>query len=434
MPLWVIELNDAAITVCHDGEVVDRSPGIAIVDGREVVTGTAAQARQQLSPRQVNNRFWQQLSDTPLPGATRLARHHADLAYHHLAAILAGCGNPEEVVFAVPAHYGETELALLLGICGAMKLRVAGLVDSAVAAVAGAAPPGRYRVADLHLHHATLVDVEVGDEVVRHDVETVDLSGLSRIHEACVDLIADAFLEQSRFDPLHEAETEQALHTNLGAWLAEAAHSAELELAIDYHGSRFDARVSRRELERVTAMVLAPIAERAAPGAGMLLTARLATLPGAVDLLAPALALAETAAAAGIAEHRLALGAGNGGVAFTNRLPASAKPSLATAPLSAVTRLDTQVATHVLAGAHAVDAHGGALYLGDDGVIRHSASAAGAAVVRLDAGQLTVRSGGAPVRVNGMPLDGDRRLRPGDHVSVGAATFTAISVGSAGAV
>lgn len=430
MALWVIELNDTNICVSRDGKVVDTSPGIAVVNRRQVLTGLEAAAEQQLNPCAVYNRYWQQLSEAPLLGATRQVRHHADLAYHHLAAIIARCGQPDEAIFAVPAHYGEPQLALLLGICSALKLKVGGLVDSNVAAVAASCASGRYTLAEIYQHHVTLVELEVDDTVTRRRVTIIDQSGLGRIEQACIDLISDAFLEQSRFDPLHEAGTEQLLYTNLPAWMKQAGSGAELDIAIDYHGSRFAARIDSREFERVTAMVLAPVAERLDQGTTALLSPALAALPGSQGHFANALLIPADAGASGIAEHRLAIGGSSETVAFVTQLPATANPRLRAVTPRRVNAPDAYTATHILYRGHATPLDRRPLSLGTGDEPGRSKSNGVPAAVSIENGEVVLQANGLEVEVNGARIAERCRLQPGDHIVVerGAAGFTAISV------
>ncbi|MBX9609922.1 MAG: hypothetical protein K2Y51_27210, partial [Gammaproteobacteria bacterium] len=198
--MTVIEIDDLALRVTRGGALVCESPSIALVEDARVLTGAAAEARAQWQPRAVYSRFWQQLNDTPLQGAGRACRHHADLAWHHLGAVLDAAGRPSRAVLAVPGHYGEAELALLLGLSAAQGLAVDGLVDSAVAAVAGVAAPGRYVVCGLTRHHALLTTVEVTDEVTRVAVEHVPEIGVARVVAAAAELAAGALLTQARCD------------------------------------------------------------------------------------------------------------------------------------------------------------------------------------------------------------------------------------------
>lgn len=425
MALWVIDLNDTDLRVFRDGALIDASPGVAIASAHEILTGNAAQARRFLEPRNVRNRFWQQLNQAPLAESTARCRHHADLAYHHLEAVLARCGRPSEAVLAVPAHYANDQLALLLGIAGALGLGVAGLVDSSVAALAGCAPRGHYSVAELFQHHATLVEIDVADTVSRGRVEIIEPAARGRIEAGIVDLIADAFLDQARFDPLHDAASEQLLHDRLPDWLGRAnAGTAALEVGLDYRGQRFTAQLPVREIERITAMVLGPIAERVPRERTLVLSAPLGALPGASRAFAPSLTLTGDAIALGIAAHRLAFGAARGATAFITELPTTPSPTLAgvddppRAPLAV---------THLLIGARARALGPAPLALGGD---LHAAASPGDAAVCVIDGQAVLEPGACAVSVNLRPVTTRVVLDAGDRITLadGRTAYLAIHV------
>jgi len=430
MTLRLIELNDSGVRVFREGKIVCESPGVAIVERNKVITGTEAQASVQLNPRAVNTRFWQHLNEVKLPNANRQARHHADLAYHHLSTVLAQAGRPPDAVLAVPGQYDEQQLALLLGIAEACDLKVSGLIDGAVAAVAGALPEGRYTVADIHQHHVSLTLVEVDEAARRTSAKTVDQSGLNRIYEAYVDLISDAFMEQSRFDPLHEADTEQLLYTYLPKWLEEALNAPEIQIAVEYHGNRFSAKIPTREFSRVTERVLAPINDHLPGGTGLLLCARLAQLPGSVDHLAPIDVLAVDACYQGVAEHRLSLTGDGSGVPFVTALPRASNPVLGR-PTPRSEKTDTLGgATHLLAGSMALALSPSPLYLKPDGTLGKTPEMTDACAITLDAGIATLRVNGADTRLNGELVSGSCQVKPGDHITLrdGRALFIPIAV------
>lgn len=429
MSLNVIELNDTGLRVTRDGVVVCVSPGIALVDGQSVLCGSVAQARAQIQPREVYQHFWRQLNEVPLPDARRHCRHHADLAFHHLATVLNAAGRPAEAVLVVPGHYDDAQLALLLGIAQALDLKVAGLVDSSVAALASCAPPGRYVVVDMHCHHVSLSTVEVDAQVTRLDFSDIEQAGLARIEAAAVELIASALLGQARFDALHEAGSAQLLHDQLPRWLAQATQQHEVAIDLDYHGKRFSARVAARDFVHVTSMVLATVAERLPANAQVLVSATLAALPGALDQLAPARALANDAAYRGVAEHRLALGTGQGGVVYVTQLPATRTPHFDNDAVTVARSAAQRAPSHVLAG-HAAHALGHApLYLHADG--RVSAAAAGpSCAINVQDEQAVLRVNGVETRINGVPTANASLLRTGDHITLagGRALFVPIIV------
>ena len=429
MSLNVIELNDSGIRVTRDGVVVCVSPGIALVDDHGVLCGTAAQARAQIQPRDIYQHFWRQLHETPLPDPRRHCRHHADLAYYHLASVLDAAGRPAAAVLVVPGHYDDAQLALLLGIAQALDLKVAGLVDSSVAALAACAPAGRYVMVNMHRHHVSLSTLVVDTEVKRLEMRDIEQAGLARIETAAVELVAAALLGQARFDALYEAHSAQLLHDQLPRWLAQAAQHSEVRVDVDYRGKRFSARLAARDFVHVTSMVLATVCERLPANAQVLVDAGLGAVPGALEQLAPARALPADACYRGVATHRLALGTARGGVSYVTRLAATATPQFDNHAAATARTVSAGAASHVLAGhtAHALAAL--PLYLHADGRVAPAADGASCAIA-LQGEQAVLHVNGVETRINGVPAAATSLLRVGDHITLagGRALFVAISV------
>ena len=432
MSLNLIELNDTAVRVTRDGVVVCISPGIALVDDRGVCCGAAAQTRAQLQPRDVYQHFWQQLNEVPLPDARRHCRHHADLAYHHLASVLDAAGRPREAVLVVPGHYDDRQLALLLGIAQALDLKVEALVDSSVAMTAGCAPAGRYTVVEMHRHHISLSTVQVGAEVARLAWTDIEQAGFARFEAAAVDLVAAALLSQAHFDALHDAGSAQLLHDHLPRWLAQANQSSEVTISVDYHGRRFGARLMSRDFVHVTSMVLASVADALIADTTLLVHAALAALPGALDQLAPARALPTDACYRAIATHRPALASTKSGVSYVTQLPATRAPLFENDVQTAagLARSPARRApNHILAG-HAAHALGPSpLYLHADGRIAASASGPSCAIA-VQNEQVVLRANGIEAHINGVPAAAASVVRAGDHITLagGRALFVPIIV------
>ena len=84
MSIAVFNINDAGIQLTVDSELVQTSPGIAVLNDNSLLTGEEASKNVKLLPRWTNNRFWSQLNTNPLPNSTEQVRHHADIAFAHL--------------------------------------------------------------------------------------------------------------------------------------------------------------------------------------------------------------------------------------------------------------------------------------------------------------------------------------------------------------
>ena len=101
-----------------------------------------------------------------------------------------------------------------------MDKPVVALVDAAVASTRreyqGAVPVH----VDLSLHRATLTRIAQPSMVQTDRTEVIESAGVYALYDLWLSTVAEAFVRQSRFDPLHVAETEQMLLDRLGGWLA----------------------------------------------------------------------------------------------------------------------------------------------------------------------------------------------------------------------
>ena len=252
MTPYIIELHDANVRVFYEDELVLESPGYALVNPTDVEVGIEAFNQARLHPRQVNNRFWQRLSTDPLAQHCSAARHHADLAYTHLQHLAKTFQKPAEVIFAVPSSYTSKQLSLITGIAQACSFTVVGLVDAAVAIAAGSElSSDQCLLLDIQLHQTDISVLTISDDghkstVRRSRINSVNV-GLVKLYDRWIQLIADAFIEQCRFNPLHNAATEQALMLQLSDWLKAISNSEEVVLDIGSSGSHFQARLQTAE-------------------------------------------------------------------------------------------------------------------------------------------------------------------------------------------
>lgn len=251
MTLLALELHDAGVTAVAPGTAAGpsearilgaSSPGFALLEGEELLTGTAARERSRLAPRRTHHRFWHALdAHTPLPRPFPRDWTAADLAHAHLerlwweirtARMRAGMDeNPVRAVLVVPGSFEPAALGLLLGICGAAGLPVSALVDLALAAGAGsrfaptrtdpAARARRLLHFDLHLHRAVVTELRAtaSGGLVRRSVRTAEGAGRVALEDTWARTVAAAFVRATRFDPLHAPDTEQTLYHRLATWL-----------------------------------------------------------------------------------------------------------------------------------------------------------------------------------------------------------------------
>lgn len=292
MSLLAAHINDAAISVLDASRVLYREPGFALLDDEQLSVGTAAYSQARFKPRRIQRQFWSNLGTDLI--AERPFEHlsPADLVSRQLERIWEQVrGSGDRLVVAVPPYMGTSHLSLLLGIAEELRVPIAGLVDAAVAATRreykGAVPVH----VDLSLHSAMLTRIAQTGQARADRAEIIDGSGVLALYDAWIAAIAEAFVQESRFDPLHTAETEQALYDKLPDWLAAAATRDSVPLEVAYRGIDHRAEIESLELIAAAAPIYHGIVSnvralyRADEMPALQLSERAARMPGLADIL-----------------------------------------------------------------------------------------------------------------------------------------------------
>jgi hypothetical protein len=326
MSVCVIELNDSEIRVAKGREIVLRSPGYAFIDKDKIELGSIAAKQARLQPRAVHNRYWKNLNQDPLqyPGAH--ARHNADLAFAQLLAIHEQTGKPGEIIFAVPGSYTNEQLALLLGLVEASPFKAAGLVDSAVAATTPTTGKGNYVHIDTHLHQTILTRINVDDEVNRTSVQLIDGTGLSAIYDATAHLIADLFIKESRFDPQHHPETEQALYDQIPICLNSLQSLSEVALEIQYQQTQHQAKLPADLLLQALQPLYKNISDAVNSNDNCLLSHETGQLPGLSKFLGQAQVLPAANIFVACETHATSIRSSGSALNYVTSLPATSTP------------------------------------------------------------------------------------------------------------
>ncbi len=411
---------------------------MAVIRQDRIELGEAALKSAHIDPRNTFSRFWSNLNQDNFKHPTKLARHNADLAFAHLLSIHELAGKADEMVFAVPGSFTTEQLSLLLGLGEASPFSITGLVDSAVAATAATAGAGTYHHLDVHLHHTVMTTLEVSESVNRTAVKVINDVGLTIIHNKCADVIADLFIQQSRFDPLHHAETEQALYDRLPHCLQSLQEETEALFEIQYGNTRYQARISRELLVDVLRPLYDKISVALDPSRTCLVNKRLADLPAFTAHLAAVEVsvevLDERAVFAGCMSYILADKPADEGVYFVTQLKATAEPVVNPASKASqqFEKKPDSGATHVLGNAQAHPINQTPLYLSAGGTVAAARERDSCCSVTLKGpvATLDLESRSAVVFINGQAVAGSTGLYPGDVISFTGATteFTLIRV------
>ena len=434
MSLAVLELNDVELTVGDAGGILARSPGFAHLAPDAPVVGEAARSRARLDPRRTISQFWQRLGTEPLHLATPHARHHADLAYHQLLHLHELAGKPPELLLAVPGSFAREQLAVLLGIAERCPFRATGLVDSALAAASTVVLPGAALHLELQLHQCVLTRLVREDGMlVRSEVRTVPGAGLAQLQERWARRAAAAFIQQTRFDPLHAAAPEQQLCDRLPEWLAALSAEDDVTAELQQGPNRY--RVTLRAGEMLDAVhpvyeqLLEALARDCGDGA-LLLGAHAARLPRLAERVPGAIMLDAEAAIRGALQHAALIRGTDRALRFVTRLPARPAAPAAAPAAAATTELPVAAAapTHLVAGARALRLEPGTLYLqGDDETgwsLARTASATSRCILEWNGrGWRAAAPPGVLLRIDGLPAPTSTPVHGGTRLGIQDATL-----------
>jgi hypothetical protein len=287
-----IHINDAGITLLNKDQIVYREPGFAFLGDDQLATGNEAFARARIDPRRIQHRFWSELVTEPLSDSRFAHLSAADLVSRQLEQLWRAAGSGvSELYIAVPSYMNAQQLGLFLGIAGELNIPVAAMVDAAVAATRR-----EYRNAvpvhiDIGLHATTLTRLSQHGAVQTERSDVLDACGVHAFYDRWSNTVAEAFVQQSRFDPLHTAETEQMLVDRLGGWLTEAARSDHVAMELEFGGTSYNASLESLSLIGAAAPIYEPIASklraifRAEETPAIQVTDRFARLPGLTEML-----------------------------------------------------------------------------------------------------------------------------------------------------
>lgn len=292
MTLLAAHLNDAGILITDGDRILCREPGFALLEDDGLITGRAAWASASLKPRRIQHRYWSDLRTTPLLDRQFQHLTSADIASRQLEELWQRSAKAgDHLALAVPSYMGNDNLGLLLGIAVDLGIPVVAMVDAAVAATRRQYTHGVPVHIDLSLHSSMLTRLSQNGQAQCERSVVIDDAGMLDLYDLWLRVIAETFVQQSRFDPLHTAETEQALRESTLGWLAVAASQSSVPMEIEYRGIAHRAEIESLELVTAAAPVYQNIVSnlralfRAGETPALQLSDRAAMMPGLADTL-----------------------------------------------------------------------------------------------------------------------------------------------------
>lgn len=306
MSLHVLEFNDAGLRLSDANGILLTSPGYAYVNAKETEFGEEARKQSKVHPLNSFNQFWHRLSLDPFSKPVGNFRHHADMAFSHLQDIASSAQLEGDVVLAVPGSFSREQMAILLGLLKQSPMRPVGLVDAALIASVDHAQDASVIHVDLQLHQVVLSKLQrVGGELQRDSVILVPGAGWMNISDNLMQLFTGAFIQQCRFNPQHNAASEQMLLDNLPKWLIEDSGAGtqndasmqesrrSLQIKLDHNNIVHEASLPRSALHNRLLPFFQKIAQQLAVidpqgRSPLLISDRMQSLPGFEAALASA--------------------------------------------------------------------------------------------------------------------------------------------------
>jgi hypothetical protein len=304
MSLLGLELSDAGIMVAAKGpprlleldEGHKESPAFAFPEKNRLLVGREAESLARVNPVRTNTRFWDRLGTEPLKQPSPHAQSHAEIAFAHLSKIwerVKEHGN--ELVMAVPGFLSRYQLGLIRGMSEDLAIPLRAFVPLAVAAAEKPCPESLLLHVDIHLHRVEIVLLEQGPRLrQKHSVAAPDI-GLQNIYKAWVEAIAAKFVRETRYDPLHQATSEQELYDRLPHVLAALESDSSMKFEMRAGVKRYRVNLSRRSFVRAAEEAFRTIGRlivgmrdrhgQKGQAAMLQLTHRIHRLPGCTEIL-----------------------------------------------------------------------------------------------------------------------------------------------------
>ena len=437
MSLAVFNINDAGIQVALDGEIVRTSPGYAVLDGDTLMTGEKASTNARLFPRWANNRFWSELSTNPLGNGTQQIRHHADLAFAHLEDLWQSISDrATQVIFVVPAYYDNQTLGLLLGMAKECNLPVSGVVDNSVLVASNLPLRPTVLHLDIHLHAITLTRISNAGTLIRKDVKTVLETGLFKLWDRWANIIANQFIQSTRFDPMHDAMSEQQMFDLLPDWISSldsaGMHSFQLSMDETEHSVVVSHENLLKACTPLYPQIVQAIRSEIPPGetASVLLSHRFCGFPGLLDSLGLITNLelqeiSELKSVGSATLHKDEIIKDNGSVSHILQLSTgevSENPSAA----------EYRIATHILFDGHALPIGSGFKLNGDLSAGLHASSEPVCTIYPSGNQLLLERHAEGTLTINGVPARQSQSVSAGDTLEVDGQQVQLITVSNHG--
>jgi hypothetical protein len=249
MKPFAIELDDRVVSFARDGKVLSSAPS-AVWDGSTgEPAGANAWGALRRHPTAASTRHLGSLLSQPVASDRAIALVAAELVRRLAAQAPAA---DERVWIAAPARATADGLGAMLAIARHLSLPVDGFVDSTVATAAALGLERSAIVLELGLYHAAATSIHRdAGQVRRGRTVLTQRGGLMAFYQAWLELVSTTMVKRTRFDPLHDAVTEQQLFDSLPAWARDVAVDGSTSAALTKGEGRFEVALTRDQFVQV---------------------------------------------------------------------------------------------------------------------------------------------------------------------------------------
>ena len=260
MSTIVIDLYDIGVLVSDGSQVLIDSASCALIESYEsVIIGEPARQQARLRPREISTQFWGQLSSN---SNTKLVVSNAELAFMHLQSIWNELPDSDyEVIVAIPNTFSKQDLGLLLGICEKLSIPVIGIVCNAVLAAISPIPDCKTVYLDLLQHRIAITEIDYSVTNISVNQPNKVLSyGLHSLINYLAKDIAQKFISETRFDPMHLAADEQQFFDKLPLWLNTLENSESVECSLTSNSNTYCVQIEKEFLLHTNQKAFADVA------------------------------------------------------------------------------------------------------------------------------------------------------------------------------
>ncbi len=264
MATVVIDIYDSGVLISDGDQVLASSASCALIESdNSIIIGELAEQQAHLRPREICTQFWSQLSAT---SNTKHVVSNAELAFKHLQYVWKQLSKQNyEVILATPNLLTKQDLGLLLGICEKLSIPVLGLVNKAVLALQGPVTKSKSKIVylDVLQQQITITEIlQTESSVSALQPSSVLKHGLQSLTNNLAKFIAEKFVAETRFDPMHIAEDEQQFFDKLAHWLKTLETCDSTECILTSKSSHYSIQLDKKILLNINQIAFNEITTR----------------------------------------------------------------------------------------------------------------------------------------------------------------------------